>query len=289
MFRKLFVFSFYCLFILFFLVSCQKDVEDSNALVSETYRLATISTDSVTDIGPNSATSGGKITDDGGTTITSKGICWSTSPNPTIANSSKSAGSGTAFFKSSMTDLALGTTYYVRAYATNKGGTAYGQQVSFSTVSTLSIGAQYAGGIIFYLDTSLMHGYVCADTDQVVTTDWGCAGMLIPGADGTLIGAGAQNTRDIVDTCSSSVMYAAYICDTLVLNGYDDWFLPSKEELKAMYTNLKTAGEGNFASGPYWSSTEMTASFAWQVIFTNGVTQGSNKGNQAVVRAARAF
>src|SRR5205085_7279722 len=148
-----------------------------------------------------------------------------------------SAGSGTVSFSGSMTGLSIGTTYYVRAYATNKGGTAYGQQVSFSTISTLSIGAEYAGGIIFYLDTSGMHGLVCAKTDLSSATDWGCSGTSIPGADGSLIGAGAQNTHDIVNSCTSSVTYAAKICDNLTLNGFNDWFLPSKEELKAMYNN----------------------------------------------------
>jgi hypothetical protein len=275
--------------ILIFFTSCQKDPENSNALISDTYSLAVISTDSVTDITHNTAMSGGNITDDGGTEITSKGICWSTSPGPTIDKSIIVAGTGISPFKCSMMGLALGTTYYVRSFATNKAGTAYGNQVTFTTIATLSIGAHYQGGIIFYLDTAGMHGLVCADSDQVSFTDWGCAGNAIPGADATVIGTGLQNTIDITGNCNSSTSYAAYICDSIVLNGYDDWFLPSKEELKSLYNNLKLNGIGNFSNAAYWSSTEMNANFAWQVIFTNGVTQGSNKNNQAAVRAVRVF
>ncbi len=289
MFRKRLAICLSVLFLSVLIFSCQKDEEDSNALSSDNFKLATLITDSITNIGHNSAASGGKITDDGGSEITAKGLCWSTSPSPTTANFTLSAGSGTASFSGSMTGLSIGTTYYVRAYATNKGGTAYGQQVSFTTISTLSIGAEYAGGIIFYLDTSEMHGLVCAKTDLSGSTDWGCSGMSIPGADGSLIGAGKQNTHDITDTCTSSVTYAAKVCDNLSLNGFSDWFLPSKEELKAMYNNLQLIGIGDFSSGPYWSSTEMTPTFAWQVIFSNGIAQGSPKNNQAAVRAARAF
>ena len=56
-----------------------------------------------------------------------------------------------------------------------------------------------------------------------------------------------------------------------------------------MYNNLKVAGIGNFSNNAYWSSTEMTSVFAWQVIFTNGLTQGTGKGSLAVVRAVRTF
>ena len=79
------------------------------------------------------ATSGGDVTNAGGGTITARGICWSTSQNPTISNSHTTNGSGMGSFTSNMTGLSLNTTYYVRAYATNSAGTAYGNQLSFTT------------------------------------------------------------------------------------------------------------------------------------------------------------
>ena len=133
-----------------------------------------------------------------------------------------------------------------------------------------------------------MHGLVCANNDQATTAIWGCQTTLIPGADGTAIGTGLQNTLDIIGTCTTSGI-AADICDSLVLNGYGDWFLPSKEELKLIYTNLKSNGIGNFSNAPYWSSTEMTSAFAWEVIFNGGFIQGTGKNNNASVRAVRFF
>ena len=108
-------------------------------------------------------------------------------------------------------------------------------------------------------------------------------------SDGTAIGTGLQNTIDIVNNCTSSTGYAASVCDSLLLNGYTDWFLPSKEELHLMYSNLKLFGTGNFSNSAYWSSSEMTSVFAWQVIFTNGLTQGTSKNSFALVRPIRVF
>ena len=78
-------------------------------------------------------TGGGNVTSDGGSAVTARGICWSTSANPTIANSHTSNGTGTGIFTSNMTSLAANTTYHVRAYATNGTGTSYGTDLVFTT------------------------------------------------------------------------------------------------------------------------------------------------------------
>ena len=101
-----------------------------------TSSVPTVTTSSVSDITSTSATSGGNVTSDGGATVTARGVCWSTSHNPTIANSHTTNGSGTGGFTSNITGLTQGTTYYVRAYATNSVGTVYGNEVSFTTNST---------------------------------------------------------------------------------------------------------------------------------------------------------
>lgn len=92
-----------------------------------------LTTNTVTDIALTTAVSGGAIISDGGEDITEKGVCWSTSTAPTIADFRTSDGQGTADFTSNLTGLAEGTTYYVRAYATNSVGTAYGNEVTFTT------------------------------------------------------------------------------------------------------------------------------------------------------------
>jgi len=91
-----------------------------------------LTTDSVSAITFFSAHCGGKIILDGGT-ITARGICWSTTSTPTIANNKTSEGSGSANFSSVLSDLTFNTTYYVRAYATNSAGTGYGNIVSFNS------------------------------------------------------------------------------------------------------------------------------------------------------------
>jgi len=92
-----------------------------------------LSTLAVTGITTTTATSGGNITDDGGATVTVRGVCWSTSENPTIDDSKTEDGTGAGSFTSNITDLELNTTYYLRAYATNSAGTGYGSAISFRT------------------------------------------------------------------------------------------------------------------------------------------------------------
>ena len=110
-----------------------------------------LSTTTVSIITINSATSGGNITDDGGSPITARGVCWSTSQNPTTSYNKTIDGSGTGSFTSNLTGLQSSTTYYIRAYATNAITTSYGNQVSFfigvqdtdgNTYSTITIGKQ---------------------------------------------------------------------------------------------------------------------------------------------------
>ena len=95
--------------------------------------LPTVSTMGVTAITATTAVTGGNITDDGGSAVTARGVCWSTSHNPTISDNHTDDGEGMGSFTSSLTGLTAGTTYFVRAYATNGNGTKYGEEVSFST------------------------------------------------------------------------------------------------------------------------------------------------------------
>ncbi len=99
-----------------------------------THNIPAVTTDPLSDITNNSAKSGGNVTDEGGVPVTSRGVCWSTSHNPTADLVTKTTdGSGEGIFISDITGLNPGTTYYVRAYATNQYGTGYGNEVSNST------------------------------------------------------------------------------------------------------------------------------------------------------------
>lgn len=93
--------------------------------------LPTVQTYVANTITSSSAYSGGNVISDGGSSVTARGVCWSLNQNPTISNSKTIDGSGTGNFTSSITGLSCGNTYYVRAYATNSAGTAYGNQISF--------------------------------------------------------------------------------------------------------------------------------------------------------------
>jgi hypothetical protein len=161
----------------------------------------------------------------------------------------------------------------------------------------LQIGDTHAGGIIFHLDPDGVHGLVAAASDQG-TARWGCFGTELPGVQnvtnnpptgpGADIGWGAVNTAAIVNDCADAGI-AARLCDELVLNGYNDWFLPSAVELNLMYTNLHLAGLGGFASDDYWSSSENPSNSAWEQDFGNGLQGMNSKDSFQRVRAVRAF
>lgn len=123
-------------------VRCVRDIRDSATAV-----VPTVITSNVSDMSQVSqydsifeASCGGEVTAYGGAVVTARGICWSTSPNPTINDSHTTDGIGTGSFSSSLMGLASNTTYFVRAYATNRVGTAYGNQICFTTPSAFICG-----------------------------------------------------------------------------------------------------------------------------------------------------
>ncbi|GEM_PF-4514943 len=95
----------------------------------------TVSTTTASSVANNTASSGGNVTSDGNGSVTARGVCWSTSANPTIADSKTTDGTGTGSFTSSLTGLSAGTLYHYRAYATNSAGTSYGSDLTFTTTS----------------------------------------------------------------------------------------------------------------------------------------------------------
>ncbi|HOS57303.1 MAG TPA: FISUMP domain-containing protein [Bacteroidales bacterium] len=104
-----------------------------NEVSFTTLGLPTVTTNAISGVTPTGAISGGNVTSDGNSPVTARGICWNTSPNPTLADNVTNNGSGLGSFTSNISGLTPSTTYYVRAYATNSVGTAYGNAISFTT------------------------------------------------------------------------------------------------------------------------------------------------------------
>lgn len=119
--------------------SCQKEVGTDNGTSPINKELPNLTTSSVVNISSTTATSGGTIISNGNDSITAKGLCWATTPSPTLANFNKLYTDSNSTFSISIQGLTKNQTYYVRAYATNSIGTAYGNQISFRTDSIVHV------------------------------------------------------------------------------------------------------------------------------------------------------
>ncbi|MEI7981839.1 MAG: FISUMP domain-containing protein, partial [Bacteroidota bacterium] len=138
-------------------VRCIKDLNSTMT--------ATIITTAISNITQNTALSGGNVTSDGGAPVTARGVCWSASPNPTIADNFTTDGAGIGEFTSSITGLTPNTLYYVRAYATNSLGTGYGNEVSFITFTGFTCGSPITvnhleSGVVAPIDKTVTYGTV---------------------------------------------------------------------------------------------------------------------------------
>lgn len=259
--------------------------------------LPMLSTLDVSDITNTSAKCGGNITDDGGSLVTQRGICWNESPNPTIDNFKSYDGStGIGTFISTLGNLTGNKTYYVRAYATNSIGTVYGDEKMFTT--GIGIGDDYEGGTIAYIFQpgdpgyiqNEMHGLIMAPANQSYGCAWGCIMTHINTSFD--LGKGQDNTDLIINTCPE-LSIAARICNDFSNAGYSDWYLPSKYELDKISNNPILIS--HFANGKqYWCSSETgnTAQYAAVMQISNGTTSWliENKdANFPFVKAFRTF
>ncbi|ABL65192.1 Lcl domain-containing protein [Chlorobium phaeobacteroides] len=162
---------------------------------------------------------------------------------------------------------------------------------SGSVTHTLAVGKPYQGGYIAYLGSPFTTGLIAAQRD-LGDLQWGGFGTLIGTGGG--LGEGKVNTERIVVQLANNPGYAAGACDSYsVTEGgvtYDDWYLPSRDELHQLYQNLHNRHIGGFAPSGYWSSTEDGAGGgAWTQNFDNGSQYGDYKGLERRVRPVRAF
>lgn len=115
--------------------SIDSDISSFTTQEEIVVELPNVTTKSVSNITHNSAVCGGNVKHDGGSDVFTRGVCWSTTPIPTVSGSHTTSGSGTGEFSCSITNLSPNTKYYVRAYAKNSAGTAYGEAKTFTTTS----------------------------------------------------------------------------------------------------------------------------------------------------------
>lgn len=177
------------------------------------------------------------------------------------------------------------------------------KDIAFAECYAPKIGKNYQGGIIFYLDKTGKHGLIATPTDQGKAVwcnnclDWKTnklIGLTMIGTD-TAVGTGKANTAAIVKAQGAG-SYAAKLCDDLVLNGYDDWFLPSKDELNLLYNAIGKGFSERSWFDSYWSSSEYDSDNAWIQSFINvemlskySSQEYFRKDNFPSVRAVRAF
>lgn len=257
--------------------------------------LASVTTYAVSEsnVYKNFAICGGNVTNTGGAPVTERGICWDTQPNPTIFNNKLPMGTGQGGFWDTISGLLPLTTYHIRAYAVNFSGVSYGADVEFTTKQH-ALGDTYGGGIIAYFWTEMdpgyvpgeQHGLIVAPSDQASDALWGCYGTPIHGTSPDNA-AGPANTLAIVTACNEPGI-AARLCHDLVLNGYDDWFLPSSYALAGICAFKDIIG--GFSAGNYWTSTNYAANMAETIDFPSGcLIEEIPKNAACFVRAAREF
>lgn len=114
-----------------------RNVKISGTMEGAVANPATVSTTSVSSVSTTTAVSGGTISSNGGGAVTASGVVWSTNQDPTIVDSKTTENVTSGSYTSSLSNLTAGTTYYVRAYATNSAGTSYGSQVNFTTLASI--------------------------------------------------------------------------------------------------------------------------------------------------------
>jgi hypothetical protein len=166
-----------------------------------------------------------------------------------------------------------------------------------ATSGNLAIGDTYGGGIVAYIlvsgdpgyDPAVQHGLIAATEDQSTGIIWVTAGKQNTAVNGTLttLGSGSANTDKIIAQNGAGTTYAAGLARAYNGGGFDDWYLPSLDELNKLYLNKDVIG--GFAGNHFWSSSEKNATLAFFQFFSIGSQIYYGKYNTLYVRAVRSF
>ena len=222
-----------------------------------------VTTSAASSITTNGFSIGGNISSDGGNLVTYRGVCWSTSANPTMNDNKILSGTGTGTFTITLSNLNIATTYYVRAFATNSAGTAYGNERMINT-SGLTAGTSYLGGKIAYIFQASDPGYIAGETHGLIIMNHSMGmqaafggynsstGYFTYSSTSTNFGSGRNNTQLLFNMTGNNA--AKYIYN-VNYDGYNDWYIPSYAEWNKIGPNWTSLG---IPYGNYQSSSEIS-------------------------------
>ncbi len=282
--------------------------EQKSFTTPQNIELPTVATADVTDITQTTAVSGGNVTDDGGAAVTARGVCWSTSQNPTISDNHTSDGNGTGIFTSNLTNLTANTTYYVRAYAINSKGTNYGEQKSFTTLQNIELPIVTTTIVTNVTSTTATSGGNVTDDGGAAVTARGVCWSTSPDptiddnktTDGNGTGAFTSQLTNL--THSTTYYMRAYATNsegtsygeqkyftTLsdgMINGHQYVDLGLSSGLKWATCNVGADNPEDYGNYYAWGETETKAEFTQDNSVTFGQQQNDISGNAQYDAAA---
>jgi uncharacterized protein (TIGR02145 family) len=256
----------------------------------------TLTTSAPGGIAETTAESGGNITNNGGTVVSEKGVCWSTSQNPTTADSRTTDGTGSGVFTSSMTGLTSGVSYFVRAYATNNVGTSYGNQENFTTTASWTCGDPFTDIRDGNSYTTILIGTQCwmsknmAYLPSVNPSSTGSdtnPHFYVNGYEGSDVATAkaAANYTNYGALYNWSAAMNGDAASNSVPSGVqgicpDGWYLPSKDEWQLLITYLTDNGYGYGGSGDDIGKA-LASTTSWNTSTDAGAVGNTQSSNNA--------
>ena len=264
-------------------------------LMSPEGSIPTVSTFPITSFGFNSATVSGAVTYNGGKSVLAKGLCYSKTPYPNISDFITATDTGVGSMSYTLNNLDSNSRYFVRAYAQNQNGIAYGSQQEFTTKRTIAVGDTFGGGIVAYILKAGDIGYVQGEQHGIIVSEihpinqrveyGSCgSGLSYPEYQSNIMVLDSTKTQrrllsaiqnmNLINSSCSNISSVTYYVNNWMYNGYSDWVVPSLDDLYAIKSNqsiinnsldinhqLKTGGV------QYWSSTTYGQFGVFQVSF----------------------
>jgi uncharacterized protein (TIGR02145 family) len=227
-------------------------------------QLPMVSTVTISSIANTTAVSGGTVSSIDNSVVTARGVCWSTNNNPTIANDKTTDGSSAGNFTSNLTGLNSNTTYYVRAYATNSIGTAYGNEISFTTTGLANCGT------VTDVDGNVYHtvtiGTQCWMVENLKTTHYRNGAEILTAPDSQTWDAFTKGAYCYYNNDSKNNNPYGKLYNWYAVNNSDNiapagWHVPTKDEWITLITflNGKYSAGGPLKDLLYWSTPNVGA------------------------------